>query len=96
MLYDSFGASYLTYLICRWWKRFDAPNNLPHVRDRVVECYFWALAIYCEPQYSRARIFTAKVIIMGMIFDDTYDAYGTYEELVILTEAVERYAREST
>ena len=57
----------------------------------MVECYFWALGVYFEPQYSRARIFLTKVISMATILDDTYDAYGTYEELKIFTEAIQRY-----
>lgn len=57
----------------------------------MVECYFWAVAAHFEPQYSRSRIFYAKVISMVAILDDTYDAYGTYQELEIFTEAIERY-----
>lgn len=78
-------------LLYRWWKGLDVPNNVPYARDRMVECYFWALGVYFEPQYSRARIFLTKVISMATILDDTYDAYGTYEELKIFTEAIQRY-----
>ncbi|CAH1446930.1 unnamed protein product [Lactuca virosa] len=78
--------------VSKWWKGLDVPNNLPYARDRMVECYFWALGVYFEPQYSRARIFLAKVISMATILDDTYDAYGTYEELKIFTEAIQRWS----
>ncbi|KAI7751984.1 hypothetical protein M8C21_015336 [Ambrosia artemisiifolia] len=76
----------------RWWKKFDVPNNLPYTRDRLVECYFWALCVYFEPKYSQARIFLAKVFSVATIVDDTYDAYGTYEELKIFTEAIQRWS----
>ncbi|KAL4558359.1 hypothetical protein LXL04_036558 [Taraxacum kok-saghyz] len=78
--------------VSKWWKGLDVPNNLPYARDRMVECYFWALGVYFEPQYSRARIFLTKVISMATILDDTYDAYGAYEELKIFTEAIQRWS----
>ncbi|KAK6161795.1 hypothetical protein DH2020_005176 [Rehmannia glutinosa] len=59
-------------------------------RDRVVECFFWAMGVYHEPHYSRARIMLAKTIAITSIIDDTYDAYGTIEELDIFTEAIQR------
>ncbi|KAI3819789.1 hypothetical protein L1987_13641 [Smallanthus sonchifolius] len=78
--------------ISRWWKRLDVPNNLPYIRDRLVECYFWALSVYFEPKYSQARIFLTKVFSTTGIIDDTYDSYGTYKELKIFTEAIQRWS----
>ncbi|KAJ9549666.1 hypothetical protein OSB04_022209 [Centaurea solstitialis] len=78
--------------ICKWWKDLDASNKLPYVRDRIVEGYFWMLAIYFEPQHSDARIFLMKACHLLIIIDDTYDNYGTYEELEIFTEAVQRWS----
>lgn len=82
-------ASSLTY--CRWWKGFDVPTNLAYARNRMVECYFWSLGVFFEPQYSQSRMFLAKVLSTATILDDTYDAYGTYEELEIFTAAIHRY-----
>ncbi|KAI3717353.1 hypothetical protein L1987_68922 [Smallanthus sonchifolius] len=79
--------------VCRWWTQLNL-KNLPYVRDRAVESYFWALCVYFEPQYSQARIFLTKVILITTIIDDTYDAYGTYEELKIFTEAIQRNGRD--
>nr|GEU47769.1 beta-caryophyllene synthase [Tanacetum cinerariifolium] len=76
--------------VSKWWKGFDAPKNLYFTRDRLVEVYFWAVGTYFEPQYSRARVFLTKVIAMANVLDNTYDAYGSYKELEIFTEAVER------
>nr|XP_043609787.1 (-)-germacrene D synthase-like [Erigeron canadensis] len=78
--------------LSKWWKKFDAPKNLHYVRDRLVELYFWVLGVYFEPQYSHCRIFLTKVIKMAAILDDTYDIYGTYEELEIFTKAVQRWS----
>ncbi|CAH1438546.1 unnamed protein product [Lactuca virosa] len=46
-------------------------------------------ALYFEPQYSDARIFLMKTCNLAIILDDTYDNYGTYEELEMFTQAVQ-------
>lgn len=76
--------------LTRWWKDLDFANKLPYVRDRLVECYFWILGMYFEPKYSRARKMMAKVLKMSSIIDDTYDAYGTLDELAPFTDAIQR------
>ena len=69
----------------------DVSNNFPFVRDRIVECYFcWVFAVSYEPEFSLARITSCKVIAMVSIIDDIYDNHGTYEELVLFTEAIQR------
>ncbi|KAH6823653.1 hypothetical protein C2S53_000598 [Perilla frutescens var. hirtella] len=77
--------------VCRWWKQLDLIVKLPYARDRVVECFFWAMGVYHEPQYSRARIMLAKTIAMTSLIDDTFDAYGTIEELEVFTWAIESW-----
>lgn len=56
-----------------------------------MECYFWALGVFYEPQYAKARIMFAKLIKLFSLFDDTYDSYGTLEELHLFNQAVQRY-----
>ncbi|GFZ04840.1 terpenoid cyclases/Protein prenyltransferases superfamily protein [Actinidia rufa] len=75
--------------ITRWWKDLDFAKKLPFARDRMVECYFWILGVYFEPQYLLARRMLTKVIAMISIIDDIYDVYGTLEELVLFTDAIE-------
>ncbi|KAF5478804.1 hypothetical protein F2P56_005335 [Juglans regia] len=77
--------------IARWWKDLDFATKLPFARDRVVECFFWIVAVYYEPQYSLARKILTKVIALTSIIDDIYDVYGTLEEIEIFTEAIERW-----
>ncbi|KAL8521891.1 hypothetical protein ACS0TY_012154 [Phlomoides rotata] len=77
--------------LMRWWKELDLVSKLTYARDRVVECYFWTLGVYFEPHYSRARIMLAKTIAMISVIDDTYDSYGTVDELEIFTHAIERW-----
>ncbi|KAG2683859.1 hypothetical protein I3760_10G053000 [Carya illinoinensis] len=77
--------------ITKWWKSLDFATKLPYARDRIVECCFWILGVYFEPQYSLARGILIKVIAISSIIDDTYDAFGSYEELELFTEAIERW-----
>ncbi|XP_048328632.2 (-)-germacrene D synthase-like [Ziziphus jujuba] len=77
--------------IARWWKELEFAKKLPFARDRVIECYFWILGVYFEPQYYLARRTLTKVIAMTSVIDDIYDVYGTLEELEVFTEAVERW-----
>ncbi|EXB50928.1 (-)-germacrene D synthase [Morus notabilis] len=77
--------------IARWWKELDFARKLPFARDRVIECYFWILGVYFEPEYGFARRTLTKVIAMTSVIDDIYDVYGTLEELELFTEAAERW-----
>ncbi|KAL3322567.1 hypothetical protein AABB24_039925 [Solanum stoloniferum] len=77
--------------ITRWWKELELVKVVPYARDRVVELYFWCLGIYFEPQYSVSRKTLTKVLSFCSIMDDTYDTYGTLDELTLLTNAIERW-----
>ncbi|GLT49636.1 hypothetical protein SLA2020_231810 [Shorea laevis] len=74
-----------------WWKKLDFTTKLPYARDRLMECYFWVMAIYFEPKFSFARIFLTKLLAILAVLDDTYDNYGTYEELKLFTKCIERW-----
>uniref|UniRef100_A0A6N2MF07 Isoprene synthase, chloroplastic n=1 Tax=Salix viminalis TaxID=40686 RepID=A0A6N2MF07_SALVM len=77
--------------ITKWWKELDFAKKLPFARDRVVECYFWILAVYFEREYALARRMLTKVIAMTSIIDDIYDIHGTPDELKLFTDAIERW-----
>ncbi|XP_058195773.1 (-)-germacrene D synthase-like [Rhododendron vialii] len=79
--------------ITRWWKNLDFANKLPFARDRLVEGYFWILGVYFEPQYILARRIITKVFSVTSIIDDIYDVYGTLEELVLFTDAIQRWEK---
>jgi hypothetical protein len=53
----------------------------------MVESCFWALAVYFD---STIRKIMMKIIITMTVVDDTYDAYGTIDELELFTKAIER------
>nr|AGW18160.1 terpene synthase 3 [Copaifera langsdorffii] len=77
--------------ITKWWKKSDCARRVPYGRDRLVESYFWPLSISHEPQYSIARSITGKLVAVLALLDDTYDAYGTVQELELFTEAIKRW-----
>ncbi|XP_028081163.1 viridiflorene synthase-like [Camellia sinensis] len=77
--------------IFRWWKELDLTSKVPYARDRAVECFFWTPNAYYEPQHSVGRAVLTKIMLLLSVTDDTYDAYGTYDELKLYTNAVQRY-----
>ncbi|XP_077220988.1 (-)-germacrene D synthase-like [Tasmannia lanceolata] len=77
--------------LTKWWKDTDVAGKLPFIRDRLVECYYWILGVYYEPEYSRARIFSTKMTIMVSVVDDIYDVYATEDELQLFTDAIYRW-----
>ncbi|XP_065877162.1 (-)-germacrene D synthase-like [Euphorbia lathyris] len=77
--------------ITRWWKELDFAKTVSFARDRVVECYFWTLGVYFEPQYAVARSIVTKVIAITSVLDDIYDVYATPPELDLFTAAIDRW-----
>ncbi|WCJ20845.1 (-)-germacrene D synthase [Euphorbia peplus] len=77
--------------ITRWWKELDFANKLSFARDRVVECYFWILGVYFEPEYCVARKIVTKIIAITSVLDDIYDVFGTPPELELFTAVIHRW-----
>ncbi|MED6123095.1 hypothetical protein PIB30_046056 [Stylosanthes scabra] len=77
--------------ITKWWKNEEFSRKIPYARDRVVEAYFWPLAISSDPKHSTARRLMTKLTACISILDDTYDAYATLEELELFTLAIQRW-----
>ncbi|CAN1190408.1 Sesquiterpene synthase 2 [Linum perenne] len=79
-------------VLSKWWAEMDLPRKLPHARDKLIEVFFWAIGgALWKPKYSKARYFFTKVTSVGSMVDDTYDAYGTRDELEVLTDAIQRW-----
>ncbi|XP_028547729.1 beta-cubebene synthase-like, partial [Dendrobium catenatum] len=66
-------------IISEWWKELGLFKDLPFVRDRIVESYFWMLTTYCEHCYSHARVIMTKLMALAVTTDDIYDIYGTLD-----------------
>ncbi|KAH6782477.1 hypothetical protein C2S51_007770 [Perilla frutescens var. frutescens] len=70
-------------------------EKLPFVRDRIVECYFWAVGLFEPHEYAYQRIMAAKIITFVTVIDDVYDVYGTLDELQLFTDTIRRWDTES-
>ncbi|KAI4390117.1 hypothetical protein MLD38_002263 [Melastoma candidum] len=49
--------------ILKWWNDWDFPRKTSFARDRIVECYFWSLGVYFEPEFTDARKFLTKGLL---------------------------------
>ncbi|KAG6390799.1 hypothetical protein SASPL_148544 [Salvia splendens] len=74
--------------VSRWWSNSCLAEKLPFVRDRIVECYFWAVALFEPHQYEYHRKMAAIIITFVTIIDDVYDVYGTLNELQLFTDTI--------
>ncbi|GMN65389.1 hypothetical protein TIFTF001_034452 [Ficus carica] len=59
--------------------------------SRLVENTLWNTGMIFEPQHSYCRDMVSKVFNLLALLDDTYDVYGTLDELVLLTSAIESW-----
>nr|ARA91313.1 3-carene synthase [Lavandula x intermedia]ARA91314.1 3-carene synthase [Lavandula x intermedia] len=81
--------------VSRWWNSLCLIDQLPFVRDRVVEAQFWAIGALEPHQYGYQRKLIAKIITFVTVIDDIYDVYGTLEELEAFTDIIRRWDTES-
>ena len=73
----------------RWWRESGLPN-VNFARHRHVEFFFMACAICEDEKYSAFRSSLAKSCVLATYLDDTYDTYGTVDELELLTQAIKK------
>nr|QEV81850.1 terpene synthase 11 [Prunella vulgaris] len=77
--------------LSRWWNSSRLPQKLPFVRDRLVESYYWALALFEPHKFGYQRKTAAKIITLITALDDVYDIYGTLDELQLFTQTIQRW-----
>ncbi|PIN20460.1 hypothetical protein CDL12_06841 [Handroanthus impetiginosus] len=75
----------------RWWRSTCIAEKLPFARDRITESYIWSVARHFEPQYAHHRITGTKVNAFITILDDIFDVYGSFEELQLFNDAIQRF-----
>ncbi|XP_042009466.1 1,8-cineole synthase, chloroplastic-like [Salvia splendens] len=79
----------------RWWESTGLAQELPFIRDRIVECYYWGTGTVERREHGSERILLTKVLGLITAIDDIYDIYGTLEELQLFTDAIRRWDIES-
>ncbi|KAH7560637.1 hypothetical protein JRO89_XS10G0058400 [Xanthoceras sorbifolium] len=77
--------------VTSWWNDLNIASELSYARDRIIEIYFWIVATNFEPYYSHGRLIFTKFLKLMSVVDDTYDAYGIFEELQCFMDAIERW-----
>ncbi|XP_076904292.1 monoterpene synthase TPS4, chloroplastic-like isoform X2 [Bidens hawaiensis] len=81
--------------VTRWWEHLGLSSKLGF-RDRHVECFLWTVGLLPELSFSGSRIDLAKAIAIMLVIDDIYDTYGSYEDLLLFTDAIQRWDLEET
>ncbi|KAK8542520.1 hypothetical protein V6N12_015116 [Hibiscus sabdariffa] len=74
-----------------WWEGLNMKEKVPFARDRMVECYFWAMGSVPEPKFYKCRRNLTKYGSLATVLDDVYDIYGSLDELQKYTTAVKRW-----
>nr|AIK19222.1 monoterpene synthase [Eugenia uniflora] len=81
--------------VLRWWNDVGLAKRLSFARDRLMECFFWAVGIAKEPRLSNCRKAVTKAFALILVLDDVYDVFGTLDELELFTDAVQRWDLEA-
>ncbi|PKU67637.1 alpha-terpineol synthase, chloroplastic-like [Dendrobium catenatum] len=68
-----------------------ASDEFSFARDRLMENYFWIMGCTFEPHFWRCRKEITKFASLISTIDDIYDIYGSVEELVLFTNAVDEW-----
>ncbi|XXG55740.1 hypothetical protein AAC387_Pa03g3341 [Persea americana] len=74
-----------------WWELLGLPERMGFIRDRLLECYLFAIGSVVEPQYSQCRIAFTKGAHLVTTMDDFYDAYGLPDEQKVFADTVNRW-----
>ncbi|KAG9131389.1 hypothetical protein Leryth_019635, partial [Lithospermum erythrorhizon] len=78
--------------ISKWWKGLDLTEELKFARNQPLKWYAWTMASLEGPQLSEARIDLTKAISFIYVIDDIFDVYGTQDQLILFTQALNRYS----
>nr|BBO53755.1 putative nerolidol synthase [Scoparia dulcis] len=78
--------------ISRWWNRLGLAESLKIARNQPLKWYTWSMACLIDDiSLSQQRIDLTKLIAFIYLIDDIFDVYGTLDELIIFTEAVNKW-----
>ncbi|KAF8411307.1 hypothetical protein HHK36_003854 [Tetracentron sinense] len=77
--------------ISKWWKDLGLAQEMKFARDQLLKWYLWPMAALTDPRFSEQRIELTKPISLIYIIDDIFDVYGKLDELVLFTEAINRW-----
>ncbi|XP_058220235.1 probable terpene synthase 9 [Rhododendron vialii] len=77
--------------LAKWWMDLGLKEKLSFSRDRLMENYLWAMGMVSESHFSNCWKGLTKFVCILSAIDDTYDIYGSIDELERFTDAVNRW-----
>ncbi|XP_074267376.1 (3S,6E)-nerolidol synthase 1-like [Silene latifolia] len=80
-----------TTQVSTWWKGLRLTEELKRARNQPAKWHMWSLTCLPSPDMAEQRVELTKAIAFVYIIDDIFDMYGTLDELILFTEAVNRW-----
>ncbi|KAK1268497.1 putative terpene synthase 4 [Acorus gramineus] len=77
--------------VSRWWKDLGLAQELKFARDEPLKWFMWPMVALPDPRFSRCRIEITKPIALLYIIDDIFDVCGSLDELILFTQAINRW-----
>ncbi|XP_074270021.1 (3S,6E)-nerolidol synthase 1-like [Silene latifolia] len=84
-----------TIQVSRWWKGLRLTEELKLARNQPAKWHMWSLTCLPSPDMAEQRVELTKAIAFVYIVDDIFDVYGTLDELILFTEAVNRWEHDN-
>ncbi|XP_074270017.1 (3S,6E)-nerolidol synthase 1-like [Silene latifolia] len=80
-----------TTQVSTWWKGLRLTEELKRARNQPAKWHMWSLTCLPSPDMAEQRVELTKAIAFVYIIDDIFDMYGTLDELILFTEAVNKW-----
>ncbi|KAG9454293.1 hypothetical protein H6P81_007197 [Aristolochia fimbriata] len=77
--------------ISKWWSDMGLSKELAFARNQPLKWFVWTLALGSEARFSNYRVELSKPIAFVYVIDDIFDTYASLQELILFTEAVNRW-----
>ncbi|XP_047969112.1 tricyclene synthase Oc15, chloroplastic-like isoform X2 [Salvia hispanica] len=78
--------------LSKWWKDLGLTRELNLARNEPSKWYTWSMAMLIDDiSLSSQRLHLSKSIAFIYLIDDIFDLYGTIDELILFTEAVQKW-----
>ncbi|TKY71583.1 (3S,6E)-nerolidol synthase 1 [Spatholobus suberectus] len=82
--------------VYKWWKGLEMANEVKFAKYQPLKWYMWPMACFTDPRFSEQRIELTKPISLIYVIDDIFDVYGTLDQLILFTDAVNRWELDGT
>ncbi|XP_020554075.1 tricyclene synthase Oc15, chloroplastic-like [Sesamum indicum] len=78
--------------ISKWWDELGLAKKLKLVRNQLLKWYTWSMSAKAsEESTTKMRVELTKSVAFIYLIDDIFDVVGTLDELIIFTEAVNKW-----